>query len=135
MKVIKRDERPRPVLVTPKKGTLGDCTDETMQGECDIGRIIQRYGGNLAELARWRGSMSFGEQVNHNLEDNIERFKTLESAVMNLPNKPFANLDEAFKAIEDGSFDAKISAVSSADVKAADDVKTADDVKADGGAK
>lgn len=109
MKVITRDERPRPTLSTPAKGTLGDCTDETMQGECDVGRIIQRYGGNLAELARWRGSMSFGEQVNHNLEDNIERFKMLENAVMNLPNKPFASLDEAFKALEDGSFDEKVS--------------------------
>ena len=82
MKVITRDERPRPVVVTPAKGTLGDCTDETMKGECDIGRIIQRYGGNLAELARWRGSMSFGEQVNHNLEDNIEKYKSLETPTL-----------------------------------------------------
>lgn len=123
MKVITRDERPHPRLVTPKKGTLGDCTDETMQGECDIGRIIQRYGGNLAELARWRGSMSYGEQVNHNLEDNVERFKTLEAAVMNLPNRPFANLAEAFAAIEDGSFDIKVLG------KPVETVKTESEVK------
>lgn len=108
MKVITRDMRPRPLLRTPAKGAEGDCTDETMVDGCDIGRIIQRYGGNLAELARWRGSMSFGEQVNHNLEDNIERFRELEGQLKDLPNCPFATLNDAFDAIADGTFIEKI---------------------------
>lgn len=108
MIVITRDMRPRPTLRTPAKGTEGDCTDETMVDGCDIGRIIQRYGGNLAELARWRGTMSFGEQVNHNLEDNVERFRELEGQLKDLPNCPFGTLEEAFNAIADGSFMDKI---------------------------
>lgn len=100
--------RPHPLLCTPAKGAEGDCTDETMVDGCDIGRIIQRYGGNLAELARWRGTMSFGEQVNHNLEDNIERFRTLEGQLRDLPNCPFKTLEDAFGAIADGSFMDKI---------------------------
>lgn len=75
MKICKRENRPRPVLTTPAKGAEGDCTDETMASMCDINRIIQRYGGNLAELAAWRGSMSFGEQPPDNLEDALERLK------------------------------------------------------------
>lgn len=72
MKICKREDRPRPTLTTPTKGSPGDCTDETMAGMCDINRIIQRYGGNLAELAAWRGSMSFGDQPPDNLEDALE---------------------------------------------------------------
>ena len=73
MNVCKREDRPRPTLQTPAKGSVGDCTDETMASMCDINRIIQRYGGNLAELAAWRGSMSYGEQPPDNLEDALER--------------------------------------------------------------
>lgn len=73
MNICKREDRPRPVLITPAKGAEGDCTDETMASMCDINRIIQRYGGNLAELAAWRGSMSYGEQPPDNLEDALER--------------------------------------------------------------
>ena len=73
MNICKRENRPRPVLITPAKGSVGDCTDETMASMCDINRIIQRYGGNLAELAAWRGTMSFGEQPPDNLEDALER--------------------------------------------------------------
>lgn len=73
MNICNRENRPRPVLITPAKGAEGDCTDETMASMCDINRIIQRYGGNLAELAAWRGSMSFGEQPPDNLEDALER--------------------------------------------------------------
>lgn len=72
MNICKRENRPHPMLITPEKGTEGDCTDETMAGMCDINRIIQRYGGNLAELAAWRGSMSYGEQPPDNLEDALD---------------------------------------------------------------
>ena len=72
MNICKRENRPRPKLITPAKGTEGDCTDETMVGMCDINRIIQRYGGNLAELAAWRGSMSYGDQPPDNLEDALD---------------------------------------------------------------
>ncbi len=75
MKIIKREDRPRPLLITPPKGGEGDCTDETMASMCDINRIIQRYGGNLAELAAWRGTMRYGEQPPDNLEDALETLK------------------------------------------------------------
>lgn len=73
MKICTREKRPRPRLITPAKGEQGDCTDETMAGMCDINRIIQRYGGNLAELAAWRGTMQYGEQPPDNLEDALDK--------------------------------------------------------------
>lgn len=102
------DKRPRPSLVTPAKGEFGDCTDETQAQHTDIGSIIARYGGNLAELARWRGTMSFGDQPLNNLEDAIEAFESANEALGNLENHPFASLDEAFAAIKDGTFISKI---------------------------
>ena len=84
MKICKRENRPRPVLITPAKGTEGDCTDETMVGMCDINRIIQRYGGNLAELAAWRGSMSYGEQPPDNLEDALDMLNNAKDICHNL---------------------------------------------------
>ena len=100
--------RPRPVLVTPAKGEFGDCTDETQAKHTDIGSIIARYGGNLADLARWRGSMSFGDQPVNNLEDAIEAVETARDALGNLENNPFESLDAAFAAIKDGTFIDKI---------------------------
>ena len=110
MRVIIFDvsKRPRPVLVTPSKGEFGDCTDETQAKFTDIGSIIARYGGNLAELARWRGSMSFGDQPLDNLEDAIEALEKAKDALGDLENNPFASLDEAFAAIKDGTFADKI---------------------------
>lgn len=101
-------KRPRPVLVTPAKGELGDCTDETQAKFTDIGSIIARYGGNLAELARWRGTMSFGDQPLDNLEDAIAALENAKDALCSLENNPFATLDDAFAAIKDGTFEDKI---------------------------
>ena len=72
MNICRREDRPRPRLTTPLKGSLGDCTDETQSAACDLNSIIKRYGGNLAELAAWRGSMSFGVQPPDNLEDALD---------------------------------------------------------------
>ena len=84
MKIVTREQRPRPRLITPAKGEQGDCTDETMAGMCDINRIIQRYGGNLAELAAWRGSMSYGEQPPDNLEDALDMLNNAKDICNNL---------------------------------------------------
>lgn len=84
MKIVKRENRLRPYLVTPAKGTPGDCTDETMAGMCDINRIIQRYGGNLAELAAWRGSMQYGDQPPDNLEDALDMLNHAKDICNNL---------------------------------------------------
>lgn len=84
MNICKRENLPRPKLITPAKGSVGDCTDETMVGMCDINRIIQRYGGNLAELAAWRGSMSYGEQAPDNLEDALDMLNNAKDICNNL---------------------------------------------------
>ena len=84
MKIVKRENRLRPCLVTPAKGTPGDCTDETMAGMCDINRIIQRYGGNLAELAAWRGTMQYGDQPPDNLEDALDMLNNAKDICNNL---------------------------------------------------
>ena len=84
MKIVTREQRPRPRLITPAKGEQGDCTDETMAGMCDINRIIQRYGGNLAELAAWRGSMRYGDQPPDNLEDALDMLNNAKDICHNL---------------------------------------------------
>lgn len=94
------DKRPRPRVTTPEKGTEGDRTDETMVGLTDIGAIIQRYGGNLAELAAWRGTMAYGDQPPTNLEDAIDVLNRAHDALI---DTPFGSLDEAIAAIKDGT--------------------------------
>lgn len=94
------DKRPRPVLRTPEKGSEGDRTDETMVGMTDVGAIIQRYGGNLAELAAWRGSMAYGDQSPTNLEDALDVINRAHDALV---DTPFSSLDEALAAIKDGT--------------------------------
>ena len=93
--------RPRPTLKTPAKGSEGDCTDETMAKFTDLVSIVQRYGGNLAELAAWRGTMSFGEQPVNNLEDAIEKLKQAHDYIA---ESPYESLDDAIEAINKGIF-------------------------------
>lgn len=106
--IVAYSDRPRPSLKTPAKGTLGDCTDETMAASTDLPSILARYGGNLADIARWRGTMSFGDQPVDNLEDALEVISDAHDALLDLPNNPFGSLDEAFSAIKDGTFMDKI---------------------------
>lgn len=106
--VVSYEDRPRPVLVTPEKGSPGDCTDETMAKDTDLPSILARYGGNLAEIARWRGTMSFGDQPVDNLEDALDVISSAHDALADLPNNPFTSLDDAFAAIKDGTFMDKI---------------------------
>ena len=106
--IVSYDDRPRPVVKTPAKGTLGDCTDETMAASTDLPSILARYGGNLAEIARWRGTMSYGIQPIDNLEDALDAISAAHDALADLPNNPFATLDDAFSAIKDGTFLEKI---------------------------
>lgn len=98
--VIERDKRPRPVVVTPAKGSVGDMTDESQAAKTDIGSIIQRYGGNLADIAGWR-NQTFGDQPADDLEDAIE---TLKNASEVLDGLPYSSLAEAVAAINDGTF-------------------------------
>ena len=106
--VVDFSDRPRPVVTTPLKGEFGDCTDETQAKHTDIGSIIARYGGNLAELARWRGSMSFGCQPVDNLEDAIDALLNARTALDALENSPFNSLDEALASFRDGTFYEKL---------------------------
>lgn len=106
--VVCYEDRPRPVLVTPEKGSPGDCTDETMAAATDLPSILARYGGNLAEIARWRGTMAFGDQPVDNLEDALEVISNAHDVLSDLPNNPFTSLDDAFAAIKDGTFMDKI---------------------------
>lgn len=93
--------RPRPTLKTPLKGSEGDCTDETMAKYTDLSSIVQRYAGNLAELAAWRGTMSFGEQPVNNLEDAIDKLKEAHDYIA---ESPYESLEDAIEAINNGLF-------------------------------
>lgn len=93
--------RPRPLVTTPPKGGEGDCTDETMVRLTDLGSIVQRYAGNLAELAAWRGTMSYGEQPPNNLEDAIDKLKDAHDLLV---ESPYDSLEAAIDAINNGTF-------------------------------
>lgn len=54
MKVIRPEDRPRPKLATPAKGSVGDMCHEEDAAGTSIPSLLQRYGGNLDDLIRWR---------------------------------------------------------------------------------
>lgn len=115
--VVDVTKRKTPVVKTPAKGSVGDRTDETQAKFCDIGTIIQRYGGNLAELAAWRGSMSYGDQPVDNLEDALEIINNAEDVIANMEGKPFVDFADAINSIRDGSFYAKMNTQLSKDME------------------
>lgn len=98
--LIDREKRIRPVLQTPAKGSVGDMTDESQAAQTDVGSILQRYGGNLAEIAGWRG-VEYGVQPETNLEDAIDKLKEAEDLTKDLG---YGSLDEAMSAIANGTF-------------------------------
>lgn len=105
MKCRTKYDRVRVVCSTPHKGEQGDMTDETMAANTSIPSILARYGGNLAEIARWKGV--YGTQNENNLEDVIEQ---LDNASALAKSHGFASLDDAIKAINEGKFGNEVSA-------------------------
>lgn len=105
-------DRPRPEVVTPAKGSEGDCTDETQAAMTSVDSIISRYGGNLAEIAGWRGRMGANQfQPPSNLEDALEILKNAESELV-ASKLPFDSLSSALESMRDGSFAERIKAAS-----------------------
>lgn len=49
-----RAEIPRPRIVTPRKGEVGDMCHEEQAESTDIRRIMRAYAGNLDEMMAWR---------------------------------------------------------------------------------
>lgn len=111
--IIDIEERPRPKLSTPAKGSQGDMTNESMAVLTDLDFIIKRYGGNLAELQAWRGRLNYGDatvvptdlvDAFNLMKDAHDRFDALDKA-----DNPFASFEEAMAALRDGTFEEKIS--------------------------
>lgn len=101
------DDRNRPVSVTPEKGSDGDLCNESMVGFTDLDYIIKRYGGNLDEVRRWSGQFRYGDDISANF-DLQEAFEKIKAASDALIDTPFRSLDEAIKAINDGTFESAI---------------------------
>lgn len=110
MKCRTKYDRVRVVCSTPHKGEQGDMTDETMAANTSIPSILARYGGNLAEIARWKGV--YGTQNENNLEDVIEQ---LDNATALAKSHGFVSLDDAIKAINEGKFGNEVSNLEFAD--------------------
>ena len=104
--IIDISERPRPILVTPAKGSEGDMVDETQAAACSIDAIIKRYGGNLPPAKGWTDG---GVQLPLN-RDELEdmAYKACEDIVSN-GKSPFKTVDEAITALSDGTFAEKVS--------------------------
>lgn len=103
--IIDYHSRPRPRLATPAKGSVGDMTNESMLPLTDLGAILKRYGGNLAELAAWRGAVSYGDStiIPNDLQEAFDKLKDAHEAFENLPDNPFASFEDAMTAIENGT--------------------------------
>lgn len=59
--IISFEERKRPILKTPAKGSEGDLCVQSDEPKTDINNILARYAGNLSELTAWRNSQVFGD--------------------------------------------------------------------------
>lgn len=101
--IVNREDRPRPRLVTPKKGAKGDITDESLRSSCDIVSILKRYAGNLADL---RGDIIYGDEASipKDLQDAFTVVSNASESLKHLPNNPFESIYDALRSIENGSF-------------------------------
>lgn len=100
-------ERSRVSLKTPAKGSIGDKTDESQAGLTDVVSILKRYGGNLEELKRWRGSARFEDNtlLPTDLTEAYDKIKSARDAFDAIPNNPFTSFDDAVRAYAEGTFD------------------------------
>lgn len=107
--ILNPSKAPRCRLKTPKKGTTGDMTNESMASMTDIPSILQRYGGNLAEIAGWnKGNYGDATIIPQNLQEAFEMMRNAHDDFVNLQDNPFGSFEEAYKAFLDGSFESKI---------------------------
>lgn len=104
--IIDVAERPRPSLVTPAKGSVGDMVDETQAAACSIDAIIKRYGGNLPAAKGWPDG---GVQLPLNRDELEAMAYNACEDIVNNGNSPFKSVDEAITALSDGTFAEKVS--------------------------
>lgn len=108
--IISFEERIRPILKTPAKGSEGDLCVQSDEVKTDINNILARYAGNLSELTAWRNSQVFGDATllgkdllelhtiyNERLSDAVAKFEGDE-----VLSKRFANFDEYLNAVKNG---------------------------------
>lgn len=103
--IIDVAERPRPSLVTPAKGSVGDMVDETQAAACSIDAIIKRYGGNLPAAKGWPDG---GVQLPLNRDELEEMAYNACEDIVNNGKSPFKSVDEAITALTDGTFAEKV---------------------------
>lgn len=108
--IISFEERIRPILKTPAKGSEGDLCVQSDEVKTDINNILARYAGNLSEMTAWRNSQVFGDatllgkdllEIHQLLAD-----KTADAASKfasdELLTKRFKTFDEYVQAVKDG---------------------------------
>lgn len=98
--IIDRDTRPRPVVLTPAKGSAGDMVDESQAAGCAIDAIIKRYGGQLPAVARWRDG---DVQLPLNREDVATMAYNACRDLVESGKTPWSTVDDALKALADGT--------------------------------
>ena len=99
--IIDPELRPRPVLVTPEKGSFGDMVDESQAAGCAIDAIIKKYGGNLPAVQAWPDG---AVQLPSNRDELEELAYNACENIVKSGNSPFASVDEAINALSDGTF-------------------------------
>ena len=99
--IIDRELRPRPFLVTPEKGSVGDMVDESQAAGCAIDAIIKKYGGNLPAVQAWPDGAI---QLPSNRDELEEMAYNACEDIVNSGKSPFASVDEAINALSEGTF-------------------------------
>lgn len=97
-----RAEVPRPRLVTPRKGDIGDMCHEEQADSTDIRRIMRAYAGNLDEMMAWRSRpiVDYDDTVYPiDLQDAIESVRDAERKVNDLVATLGVTRDDVIKIV------------------------------------
>lgn len=104
--ILDADMRPRPLLVTPAKGSVGDMVHEEDAAGTSIPSILQRYGGNLEDLVRWRKDpIPFDcDLMPSDLAEALQKVHDIGEMLNTLELPEGVSRDDAIAAIKSGDY-------------------------------
>lgn len=104
--LLDRDQRPRPTLTTPEKGSIGDMVHEEDAPGTSIPSLLQRYGGNLEDLVRWRKNpIPYDcDLMPSDLAEAIQHVRNIGEMLDTLELPDGVSRDDAIAAIKSGDY-------------------------------
>lgn len=104
--LLDAEQRPRPHLATPAKGSLGDMVHEEDAPGTSIPSLLQRYGGNLEDLIRWRKNpIPYDcDLMPTDLADALQRVHEIGEMLDTLDLPEGVSREDAIAAIKSGDY-------------------------------